>query len=81
MCYMTHVRVKFKYAAEIEHNVNARMFLEYIGRLYGFGKEVRGGEAQCGTGETPQKLSRNDGNNYRNEEPVRHDEIRKRSEA
>lgn len=34
VCCMTHVRAKFKYAAEIEHDVNARKFLEYIGRLY-----------------------------------------------
>ena len=34
VCCMAHVRAKFKYAAEIEHDVNARKFLEYIGRLY-----------------------------------------------
>ena len=38
MCCMAHVRAKFKYAAEIEHDVNARMFLEYISRLYGLEK-------------------------------------------
>ena len=38
VCCMAHVRAKFKYAAEIEHDVNARMFLEYIGRLYGLEK-------------------------------------------
>ena len=34
VCCMAHVRAKFKYAAGIEHDVNARKFLEYIGRLY-----------------------------------------------
>ena len=34
VCCMAHVRAKFKYAAEIEHDVNARKFLEYIGKLY-----------------------------------------------
>ena len=36
---MAHVRAKFKYAAEIEHDVNARRFLEYIGRLYALEKK------------------------------------------
>ena len=31
---MAHVRTKFKYAAEVERDVNARKFLEYIGKLY-----------------------------------------------
>jgi len=31
--------VEFKYAAEIEHDVNARRFLEYIGRLYALEKK------------------------------------------
>lgn len=35
---MAHVRAKFKYAAEIEHDVNAHKFLEYIGRLYALEK-------------------------------------------
>ena len=34
VCCMAHVRAKFKYAAEIEHDENARKFLEYIGKLY-----------------------------------------------
>ena len=34
VCCMAHVRAKFKYAAEIERDVNARKFLEYIGKLY-----------------------------------------------
>lgn len=38
VCCMAHVRAKFKYAAEIEHDVNARKFLEYIGRLYALEK-------------------------------------------
>ena len=38
VCCMAHVRAKFKYAAEIEHDVNARRFLEYIGRLYALKK-------------------------------------------
>ena len=33
------MRAKFKYAAEIEHDVNARRFLEYIGRLYALEKK------------------------------------------
>ena len=39
VCCMAHVRAKFKYAAEIEHDVNARGFLEYIGRLYALEKK------------------------------------------
>ena len=39
VCCMAHVRAKFKYAAEIEHDVNARRFLEYIGRLYALEKK------------------------------------------
>lgn len=35
---MTHVRAKFKYAAEIEHDANAHRFLEYIGKLYALEK-------------------------------------------
>ena len=38
VCCMAHVRAKFKYAAEMEHDVNARKFLEYIGRLYALEK-------------------------------------------
>ena len=38
VCCMAHVRAKFKYAAEIEHDENARKFLEYIGRLYALEK-------------------------------------------
>lgn len=38
VCCMAHVRAKFKYAAEIEHDVNARKFLEYIGKLYALEK-------------------------------------------
>ena len=38
VCCMAHVRAKFKYAAEIEHDANARKFLEYIGRLYALEK-------------------------------------------
>ena len=38
VCCMAHVRAKFKYAAEIEHDVNARRFLELIGRLYALEK-------------------------------------------
>ena len=38
VCCMAHVRAKFKYATEIEHDVNARKFLEYIGRLYALEK-------------------------------------------
>lgn len=38
VCCMAHVRAKFKYAAEIEHDVNAKKFLEYIGRLYALEK-------------------------------------------
>lgn len=38
VCCLAHVRAKFKYAAEIEHDVNARKFLEYIGRLYALEK-------------------------------------------
>ena len=38
VCCMAHVRAKFKYAAEIEHDVNARKFLECIGRLYALEK-------------------------------------------
>ena len=34
VCCMAHVRAKFKYAAEIERDLNARKFLEYIGKLY-----------------------------------------------
>jgi transposase len=34
VCCMAHGRAKFKYAAEIEHDVNARKFLECIGKLY-----------------------------------------------
>ena len=39
VCCMAHVRAKFKYAAEIEYDVNARRFLEYIGRLYALEKK------------------------------------------
>ena len=38
VCCMAHVRAKFKYAAEIEHDRYARRFLEYIGRLYALEK-------------------------------------------
>lgn len=38
VCCMAHVRAKFKYAAEIEHNSNALRFLEYIGKLYALEK-------------------------------------------
>lgn len=38
VCCMAHVRAKFKYAAEIEHDLYARRFLEYIGRLYALEK-------------------------------------------
>lgn len=38
VCCMAHVRAKFKYAAGIEHDVNARKFLKYIGRLYALEK-------------------------------------------
>ena len=38
VCCMAHVRAKFKYAAEIEHDVNARKFLEYIGKFYALEK-------------------------------------------
>ena len=38
VCCMAHVRAKFKYAAEIEHDVKARKFLEYIGKLYALEK-------------------------------------------
>lgn len=38
VCCMAHVRAKFKYAAEIEYDVNARRFLEYIGKLYALEK-------------------------------------------
>lgn len=34
VCCMVHVRVKFKYVTEIEHDLYAHRFLEYIGRLY-----------------------------------------------
>lgn len=35
---IAHVMVKFKYVAEIDHDVNARKFLEYIGKLYALEK-------------------------------------------
>ena len=35
---MAHMRAKFKYAAEVEYDVNARKFLEYIGKLYALEK-------------------------------------------
>lgn len=35
ICCMAHVRAKFKYAAEIEHDENASLFLTWFGRLYG----------------------------------------------
>ena len=38
VCCMAHVRAKFKYAAEIEHDVSSRKFLEYIGKLYALEK-------------------------------------------
>ena len=38
VCCMAHVRAKFKYAAEIEHDSNALRFLEYIGKLYALEK-------------------------------------------
>ena len=38
VCCMAHVRAKFKYAAEIEHDENAGKFLEYIGKLYALEK-------------------------------------------
>ena len=38
VCCMAHVRAKFKYAAEIEHDRYARRFLECIGRLYALEK-------------------------------------------
>lgn len=38
VCCMAHVRAKFKYAAGIERDMNARKFLEYIGRLYALEK-------------------------------------------
>lgn len=38
VCCMAHMRAKFKYAAEIEHDPYALRFLEYIGRLYALEK-------------------------------------------
>ena len=38
VCCMAHVRAKFKYAADIEHDANALRFLEFIGRLYALEK-------------------------------------------
>ena len=34
ICCMAHVRAKFKYAAEIEHDENAALFLNWFGKLY-----------------------------------------------
>lgn len=34
ICCMAHIRAKFQYAAEIEHDESARFFLEKIGSLY-----------------------------------------------
>ena len=34
VCCMAHGRAKFKYAAEIEHDLNALRFLECFGKLY-----------------------------------------------
>lgn len=34
ICCMAHVRAKFKYAAEIEHDGNAALFLTWFGKLY-----------------------------------------------
>lgn len=34
ICCMAHVRAKFKYAAEIEHDENAELFLNWFGKLY-----------------------------------------------
>lgn len=34
ICCMAHVRAKFKYAAEIEHDENAALFLTWFGKLY-----------------------------------------------
>lgn len=34
ICCMAHVRAKFKYAAEIEHDETAELFLNWFGKLY-----------------------------------------------
>lgn len=34
ICCMAHVRAKFKYAAEIEHDENADLFITWFGKLY-----------------------------------------------
>ena len=43
VCCMAHVRAKFKYAAEIEHDLYAYRFLEYIGKLYAPEKKYEDG--------------------------------------
>ena len=40
---MAHMRAKFKYAVEIEHDSYADRFLEYIGRLYALEKKYEDG--------------------------------------
>lgn len=44
VCCMAHVRAKFKYATEIEHDLYAYRFLEYIGRLYALEKKYEDGK-------------------------------------
>ena len=70
VCCMAHVRAKFKYATEIEHDRYARRFLEYIGRLYVLEKKYEEEKLSAEQVGALQKLPGNDGNNNRNKKPA-----------
>ena len=76
VCCMVHVRAKFKYTAEIGHDVNAHKSSNTLETLR-VEKEIYRAETSCGRYKTPKDFCRNDGNNNRNEKPARPDEIRK----
>ena len=76
VCCMVHVRAKFKYTAEIGHDVNAHKSSNTLETLR-VGKEIYRAETSCGRYKTPKDFCRNDGNNNRNEKPARPDENRK----
>ena len=65
VCCMVHVRAKFKYTAEIGHDVNAHKSSNTLETLR-VEKEIYRAETSCGRYKTP-----------RNEKPARPDEIRK----
>lgn len=81
VCCMAHMRAKFKYAAEIEHDPYALRFLEYIGRLYALEKRYEEEKLSAEQVKHFRNSPRNGWNNNRDEKPAEPDEIGKRSET